>query len=103
MLFRTKITLKVNKSEPYIPCSRVNLNLYKFQKAKFKKILYVRILSFLIIPLLLLYDEYIDRQKLSEKQKTLLRLQKNLSGTDISRPGSRVLRRPGSSLSSIDL
>ena len=32
----------------------------------------------------------------------MLRLLKNLSGTDISQPGSRVLRRPGSSLGSID-
>ena len=34
--------------------------------------------------------------------QTVLRLLKNLSGTDISQPGSRVLRRPGSSLGSID-
>ena len=32
----------------------------------------------------------------------LLRLLKNLSGTDISQPGSRILRRPSSSLRSID-
>ena len=32
----------------------------------------------------------------------VLRLLKNLSGTDISQPGSRVLRRPGSSRGSID-
>ena len=33
---------------------------------------------------------------------SLLRLLKNLSGTDISQSGSRVLHRPGSSLGSID-
>ena len=32
----------------------------------------------------------------------LLRLLKNLSGTDISQPGSRKLRRPGSSPGSTD-
>ena len=33
---------------------------------------------------------------------TLLRLLKNLSGTDISQPGSQALRRTGSSQGSID-
>ena len=33
----------------------------------------------------------------------MLRMLKNLSATDISQPGSRVLRRPGSSQSSIVL
>ena len=39
MLFRTKITLKVNKSEPNIQCSHETLNLNNsLKKTKFKKI-----------------------------------------------------------------
>ena len=43
-----------------------------------------------------------DRPGKSYMASNLLRLLKNLSGTDISQPSSRVLRRPGSSLGSID-
>ena len=39
MLIRTKITVKVNKSEPYIQCSHENLNLdNSSKKTKLKKI-----------------------------------------------------------------
>ena len=34
MLIRTKITLKVNKSEPNIPCSHESLSLGKSSKIK---------------------------------------------------------------------
>ena len=39
---------------------------------------------------------------MSRSADQMLRLLKHLSGTDISQPGSQVLRRPGSSLGSID-
>ena len=47
-----------------------------------------------------IYDKFFCRLRFLVK--VLLRLLKNLSGTDISQPGSRVLRQPNSSLGSID-
>ena len=75
MLIRTKITVEVNKSTPNIPCSYETFNPDNSSKtAKLKKSFLSRNLrwtSFLMIPLTFLYDEYIDRPKLSE-QKTHL-------------------------------
>ena len=41
MLIRTKITLKVNKIEPHIPCSYETLNLDNSSKKRIKKILLI--------------------------------------------------------------
>ena len=72
MLFRTKIKLKVNKSEPNIQCSHETLNLNNsLKKTKFKKNLYFRVLrwtSFSLIPLTVLNDKNIDRPKLFEQK-----------------------------------
>ena len=57
---------------PTVRCSRKTLILDNSSKnAKFKKSFLIRFLrwtSFLMIPLTFLYDEYIDRPKLSEKK-----------------------------------
>ena len=75
MLIRTNITVKVNKSESNIPCSHETLNLDYSSKRKRnskKSILFgfLRWMSFLMIPLAFLYDEYIDRPKLCEQKNT---------------------------------
>ena len=69
MLIRTKITPKVNKSEPNNPGSHETLGPDNSSKKKqnSQKSFYFRILrwrSFLTKPLTFLYDDYIDRPKL---------------------------------------
>ena len=72
MLIRTKITVKVNKSAPNIPCSHQTLNLDNSSKKRnSKKSFQFRIqrwMSFLMILLAFLYNEYIDQPKLTERK-----------------------------------
>ena len=61
------------KTEPNIPCSHETLNLNKSpKKMKFKKSFYfwiLRWMSFLMIPLTILYDDYIDGSKIVRTKK----------------------------------
>ena len=73
IIIRIKISLKVNKSDPNIPSAHVTLNLdNSSKKSKFKSLFYFELYAgraFSMIPLTFLYDEYIDRPKLSEQKK----------------------------------
>ena len=66
----------MNEVEPNIPCSHENLNPdNSSKKAKFKNSFNFQILRwtrFLMIPLTFLYDEYINRPKLTEQEKPIL-------------------------------
>ena len=69
-----KITLKVNKIMPDMPCSQKYLNPHNSSKnTKLKKTSLIRFLRWthiLMLPLKFFYDEYIDRPKLPEQRKT---------------------------------
>ena len=84
----------------YVKCETAKNLLQKIQK---KLSLFAEVATFFIISFQNRFDwnwEILHFSHLFILR--LLRLPKNLSGTDISQPGSRVLRRPGSSLGSID-
>ena len=60
---------EVNKIMPNITCSRKTLNLDNSSKnTKFKRFRTLRGTNFLMIPLIFLYYEYIDRPKLTEQK-----------------------------------
>ena len=67
-----KNTLKVNKIMPNIPCShKISILDNSSKKPELKETLLISnstLTSFLIIPLTFLYDEFIDRPKLSEQK-----------------------------------
>ena len=66
--------LKVKKNMPNITCSHKTLNLdnsSKKQNSNFSEIRTLSWTSFLVIPLTLLYEEYIDRPKKSERKTHL--------------------------------
>ena len=97
-IIRTKITVKVDKSEPNIPCSHETLNLGNSLKKKrnWEKIFlfrFLRWMSFLMLPLTFLYDEYIDRPKLTE--------QKNPFEYIVPAPTSGSEQKAGETLNSI--
>ena len=73
ILILRKSTIKMNKITPNIPCSHKTSILEKkneFQNKSFQfRIL--RKTSFFMIPFTFLYDEYIDRPKLSEQKKPI--------------------------------